>query len=523
MLNLSNIQEVKNRLDTNNVRHFDNVGNSFRYFLTDIEVVQFRHLTNLPIPFDHPITVITGPNKIGKTSVLLLIACSYENFLKMDSTSADAGVRQHMWRDVLEFTKYETTTSDYSYKLAWRVGTDERHGEGKRLASSKAWSGLGKKSADSSRINAKIKGRHVRLIDLERVLPLRNFSTRLLRKTEVAAKTRLNSDIETAFGYIFDSTGVELYQIGSHVNKLCYLIKYPSQNQSYSSYNAASGEEAVITILKDMLEAPVDSLILIDEIEAGFHPSVQRKLADVIHCISWRDKKQFIITSHSPTLISAFNQKSRKFIDIKNDGSLEVINKISKQAAFSKMDTQAYPLVTLYCEDEEAEFLIKSVIISLSAGHKHFDRLINVIKSGPANEVKNDYERHKRNFNQMSSRIGFCCVFDGDYRTDPAYSSYYQNPSEFSAFIYPYKAPEKFLVEAFLQNHPNQQLNSALTFIDHHSLFEKMVQLSLAQDVTDAKSQCFSSFRNQPEYMRFEADLEAFLINTVHHFSSLAD
>lgn len=525
MLNLSNLLEYKRKLDNCNVTQFHNVNDSFRYFLNEIEVVQFRHLTNLLISFDHPITVITGPNKIGKTSVLLLIACSYENFLKMDSSAADAGMRPHNWHDVLVFTRHETTTSNYKYILKWRVGPDQKQGEGKRLATSKAWSGLGKKSSDNTRnarMNAKIKERHVRLIDLERVLPLRNFSNRLLRKTQSAAQTRLHPEIEEAFAYIFDSTNVELYQIGTHVNKICYLIKYQG-DQSFSSYNAASGEEAIITILKDILEAPKDSLILIDEIEAGFHPSIQRKLADIIQYLSWRDKKQFIITSHSPTLISAFPQKARKLIDIKNDGSFEVINKVSKQTAFSKMDTQAYPLVNLYCEDDEAEFLIKKVIIAINMEHKYFDRLINIVKSGPASQVANDYERHKRNFDQMRLKIGYCCVFDGDCKTMPDYSNYYQNPSEFSFFIYPYTAPEKFLVRAFLNAHANRELESALSHNDHHSLFQKMVELGLAADVMDARNQCFMSFSSQPEYKVFETSLRRFLEKSASHFSSLAD
>ena len=38
------------------------------------------------------------------------------------------------------------------------------------------------------------------------------------------------------------------------------------------------------------------SLILIDEIEMGLHPKVQRRLMDVIRDISRNEKKQFIIT-----------------------------------------------------------------------------------------------------------------------------------------------------------------------------------------------------------------------------------
>jgi hypothetical protein len=70
---------------------------------------------------------------------------------------------------------------NYSYELYWRVGTDIRNGEGKRLATSQAWTGLGKYSS-GNRVNSQIKDKEVRLIDLERLLPTRNFSNSLLRK-----------------------------------------------------------------------------------------------------------------------------------------------------------------------------------------------------------------------------------------------------------------------------------------------------------------------------------------------------
>ena len=277
--------------------------------------------------------------------------------MKVDSTAPAGQLREHNWRDVLAFTNHETSTQDYSYRLEWRVGTSNRSGEGKRLASSRAWSGLGKRSSDTSRINAKIRDREVRFIDLERVLPGRSFSNALYRKANAANAERLDSEVEQAFSYVFGVQGVELSEVGSHINKSCFLIS--NTDESYSSYNAASGEEAVIYLLKDIFYCPSDSLILIDEIEAGFHPSVQRKLADIIQYISWRDKKQFIITTHSPTLLSALPGKSRRFIEKNNDG-FRVISRISPHAARSKMDAVGYPLLILYCEDLR-DFLIRVV------------------------------------------------------------------------------------------------------------------------------------------------------------------
>lgn len=170
-LQLQNIQEKKRKLDSCDTLHFQDVDQSFRQFLHEIKINSFRHIFDLKLTFDHPVTIIAGTNKIGKTSILLLIACSFERFLKLDSTSPAGDLHEHTWTDVLSFTSHENIDNDYSYEMKWRLANVPRFGEGKRLASSRAWSGLGKKSSDLTRINAKIRDREVRFIDLERVLP----------------------------------------------------------------------------------------------------------------------------------------------------------------------------------------------------------------------------------------------------------------------------------------------------------------------------------------------------------------
>jgi predicted ATPase len=522
MLQLQNISDAKNKLMNYDPTTFSGPGNSFRFFLNKIKINDFRHITGLEISFDHPVTVITGTNKIGKTSLLLLIACSHYNFKKYDATRPNTILRRHTWRDVLTFTTYEATTRNYSYELSWRVGTDNRSGEGKRLATSQAWTGLGKYSS-GNRVNSQIKDKEVRLVDLERLLPARNFSNSLMRKISGTGGTRASADIEQAFAYILDiPNSVQITKIGSHINKVAYLISYSTE--PYSSYNAATGEESLINILIDIIDTPADSLILIDEIEAGFHPSIQRKLSDIIQYISWLHKKQFILTTHSPSILAAFPSKSRKFIDKKLNGNYETISKISVNAAFSKMDSKAFPLLHLYCEDVEAEFIIRNLLIKLNADYKHFDRLINIIKSGPINQVRNDYETHKRNFSQMRLKMGYGCVYDGDYRSDATYSHYHNNPNEFSFFLYPYVAPEKFLVQHYLTANPQYTLlTTALAHTDHHSLFQEMVNLGISADKSQARQNCWDAFAATAEYTTLYDEFRTFIVRTTTHFSELSD
>ena len=68
-------------------------------------------------------------------------------------------------------------------------------------------------------------------------------------------------------------------------------------------------------IIIDIVEAKEKSLILIDEIEMGLHPKIQRRLMDVIRNISRKDQKQFIITSHSSIILDSTSLYSRIFIE----------------------------------------------------------------------------------------------------------------------------------------------------------------------------------------------------------------
>lgn len=337
--NLIKVKEYKRKLENYDINSFTNADNSFLHFLQRIQVTRFRHVKDLDISFEHPVSVIAGTNKIGKTSILLLMACSFEEFWRYDSTKPETEFKRATWRDVISFTKNETDNGGYSYQLWWRVGTNNRlHGIGKRnTGARKSWTGLGK-SSKHERTNAKIKRRHIRFIDLERMLPARDFTRRLNYKASIAAKEEVSENIIKYFCYILEiSETIKIYQTGSHINKRAFLIEKTINGaaESYSSYNAASGEEALLNILIDIEEAPKDSLILIDELECGIHPNVQRRLAGVIQYIAWTKKQQFILTTHSATLLSAFPQKSRKLIDVGPDGKYCVISKPAVNTVFT--------------------------------------------------------------------------------------------------------------------------------------------------------------------------------------------
>ena len=117
-------------------------------------------------------------------------------------------------------------------------------------------------------------------------MPARNFSKVIFHKSKNAQGNNISTQnvtiIEEYISYILEES-FSIKKLASYQDK--DIFKYQNTNE-YSSYNAATGEEVLTKIIVDAVEAKRDSLILVDEIEVGLHPKVQRKLIQVLYNIA---------------------------------------------------------------------------------------------------------------------------------------------------------------------------------------------------------------------------------------------
>jgi hypothetical protein len=87
---------------------------------------------------------------------------------------------------------------------------------------------------------------------------------------------------------------------------------------------------------------------------------------------------------------------ARIFIEKQYDGNVKVIPNISINAALSKMDSESYPLVDLFCEDDVAHFIIEKAVSEIqNSGDQIFSNLINIIETGSADETYSCFQSHK--------------------------------------------------------------------------------------------------------------------------------
>lgn len=492
--------------DRNYIDNLD-LGNehNFPKFLKSIEFNPFRHIRELKVEFKHPISVVSGINRSGKSTILMAIACSHQNFQKRNLQNGK--LERHTWSSLIRFTNKDIQTNDWVYSIAYKMGNKQVLKSGKRKVTTKKWSGIGKKERQ-------FKDRDVVFIDLDRTLPARNFSKTILSKmTGQTQDVSSNaSNVVEYLSYILEGS-FTLSKLASYQDK--DIFSYSNSN-NYSSYNAATGEEVLIKILIDVVEASRGALILVDEIEIGLHPKIQRRLIDVLYHIACNDNKQFILTSHSPTILSSLPNASRIFIEKDYRGNYSAIQDISVNAALSKMDSASYPLFDLYCEDDIAEKIIKKVLDYIK-NTKHISNitdLVNIIISGSADKTYRNFVVHKETYPKKKIKTGYACILDGDTRGKSEYPE-----QEELHFLYSDKSPEYFLVEKYLQANENETLKYHLENSDNHCLFSKMIELGQGTSKDEAFDLCWEVFKNSDEGIVYIEELSDFICRMMGKFS----
>jgi len=492
---------------------------TYPLFFKKIKFDQFRHIADLSVEFKNPISIISGSNKSGKTTILLSITCSHFNFKRRNVSNGNW--ERNRWGDTMRFTKFDKQTQDWTYYVSYREGRrsiDDKRGQRKHATNK--WNGVAKKESQigTPSSNKPNGGRSVILIDLERILPSRGLSSSFFNKMRKTGSSVALTQIKTDYiSYILELN----YAVGSVVKSADKeIFEFNSNNFNYSSFNTASGEDVLSRIVSDIVDAENNSLILIEEIEIGLHPKIQRRLMDIIYHESAKNRKQFIVTTHSPTILSTVDKSSRIFVENSINGFKSIPN-ISVNAAFSKMDSLSYPLINLFIEDDIAERIVKKAIekIIITKKLSSFNDLINIIISGSADRTYSNFQVHKRTYDSKRVDCGYACILDGDMGIKKNSNRVLLYPEEEGLFfLYSNDSPELFLVKEYLKTNSNPNLEYHL-ISNPHCLFSKMVELGFAIDKETSFEICWQAFIQTVEGSDFLDELCDFLINACKRFS----
>lgn len=506
--------EAKNSVDGYPNKNDRDKVRSYPQFFTKLELNSFRHISNLVLSFKHPITVISGSNRSGKTSALMTIACSHYNFKRHNVSNGNW--ERATWSKMIRFTANDTQVADWNYHVSYREGNAFHRVHGYRRQVTSKWGGAAKKSLQIGHptVGHPNGGREVTLIDLNRITPGRHLSQSYFNKARNAMPTAIANQvrINQYLSYILEDN--------YHVEELSraadgQVYKYTTSS-TYSTFNTASGEDVLSVILTDILRTPNNSLILIDEIEVGLHPKIQRRLMDVLYMISDEEHKQFILTTHSYAILSSVPQDSRLFIEAES-GVFHVLEGLTTYEALTRMDSTAFPVTTVYVEDEESKLIVNNAIVELNADNHGVSRLFKVVVVDNAQKTYDYFITRSLLRSQEHITTRASCVLDGDMENELDRNGNRKFPPQEGLFFhFSNEAPEKMLVRKYLTVHPNANLQYHVENSNPHCLLRKMVEQGLAIDEKNAFEMCFTEYRNSVDGgQHFEA-LKQFLLNQLH-------
>ncbi|WP_050998995.1 ATP-dependent nuclease [Marinobacter nauticus] len=182
-------------------------------------------------------------------------------------------------------------------------------------------------------------------------------------------------------------------------------------------------------------------LFLIEEPEIGLSPATQTRLLDMLAVVSSERKKQFIISTHSPSIVSALGSKNvflmKKdrvcyWLPSNEDNSLEELGlKLGKKRIVFVEDRKAGLMLEYLLSIYGSRFMRRAEIIFLG-GESHVYEVVNRIQSVP-------------------SEISFIGVLDADEKGNKKYEA-----SKADFLFLPGSFPPEIEVSRVIKRYPDR-------------------------------------------------------------------
>lgn len=368
--------------------------------LTEARIRNLRGIRDLRVPFEYPVSVLAGPNACGKSTVLFACACAYR--------VPDSGPR-----DFVPSTLFPNFTSSTTQVADAREPTQlefyylyDNERISMRWTRGKSWnrSFMGRKGGEQP----------------ERQLYLRTLAN-LTNPSEVRSllqigrrdlqETQITDDLLIFAHRVLPRRYERLSQITAQSRDLLFAELKGTNEARYSEFHMSSGERVILRISKDISNLQ-DALILIDEVEVGLHPYTQQQAMLEFQRIALRNKLQIIVASHSPVVLESVPPEARLFLERDEDTA-----EVSRVPAYRDILQKAFygqsrDKLSILCEDEVAEGLIRGFMDTLNfqLGLQHEDIVIG------RDTGQREFPGHVRALSKFGKMNDFLFVLDGDSR-----------------------------------------------------------------------------------------------------------
>jgi len=310
-----------------------------------IHINRIRCHANTKIEIASPITAFSGLNGTGKSTILQLAACAYDqpysagyrinNFVvknSLDPTSLASGssVKFDFWT-----SERSTRPLTLSYSRNWW------NGYARRTQRNVVFAGIGRylpRSESASFINR------------ARYLNVRSSTVASQRVSEWTCKV-LTQGYETVTEHQTDVST----RLGNR------LTSVKRDGMTYSESNMGFGEARTLHLINLLETIPEKSLVLIEEPETSLHLSAQQQFAHYLMDVCAHRKHQVLLTTHSEFILQALPTASRIFLDRRGPSVLPIPG-LTASHARSLMSEGLVKSLNILVEDETARAVLSAII-----------------------------------------------------------------------------------------------------------------------------------------------------------------
>ncbi|WMW25375.1 AAA family ATPase [Methanolobus sediminis] len=424
-----------------NIRHSLQKWNKKKYPLKEVYIENIFNWKKTSIIFNSPVTVITGKNGSGKSTLINALKLLYN----LQNERDEFGILSNI--------------EDYQIIL-------ENQNDEKIVVKNKKIEHMGFNLPHLIDLSFNAKNHNffknssgvdmnIYLDTLEQYDSIAIYPANLLIMRELIGKQIVSAQ------KIIDEENPEIEYYHIELN----------DGTTYDSYTMGSGEFFVNQLLWSFEKLPSNSIVLIEEMENYLHPGVQKKLIEILYEIAVRKEIQFLLTSHSPTIIEYIDEKSRTLVKTNSESIVNCINNCTEWVAKDILG-EDNEVVEVLVEDQKALDLVKAIISKKNA--QMLKQLSFKICGGESSIVK--YITLTTKLTIISSRtIG---VLDGDISFTKIISSFKvpgSEPPELLIIRYAEqnynRIAEKLEIE---EDKVKDSFSSAKTIQDHHEWVTKI-------------------------------------------------
>lgn len=410
-----------------------------------LHVDQYRKLKNIDLNFSPGVNAISGTNGTCKTSLLHMISNSLQATTKTCDWVVDSKCLP-----IINSINAVTNPKVEGLTRGDKVYNDPAHGKSGILFSVDYYNSynLGFRrhnSSTSTRYAIKPvyrKGSEEKLpycpviyLGISRLVPFGEFQN---DDVVLGIKKRLPDQYLSELAELYKSfTHYSVSAVnGQKLGDIKTRAEFSSDIEGIDSNTISAGEDNLYIILTAIISLKyyyesinsrntVESLLLIDELDATLHPAFQIKLLRLLRDYSEKYKIQVIYTTHSMSALeNALDQKDNVIYLVDNITSVVKmeepdIHKIKMHlSSLTENDIYKGKVIPIYTEDDEARCLLRHLFDYFKVkyqsdfiqAYSYFHLVSANIGSDNLRNIFSDSKLHGMNMSSI-------CILDGDQNT----------------------------------------------------------------------------------------------------------